>query len=88
LGLVIVLPIPVFLRMEATFLGMVTGATTFTNSTSTTNMRVPSAVEVIGSGEFRTPHGQCLDTRDGISKLAACDRANKRLQWFDMEGKH
>ena len=21
-------------------------------------------------------------------KLAVCDRANKRLQWFDMDGKH
>ena len=41
-----------------------------------------------GPGQFRTPHGQWLDTRDGIPKLAVCDRANKRLQWFDMEGKH
>lgn len=41
-----------------------------------------------GPGQFRTPHGQWLDMRDGIPKLAVCDRANKRLQWFDMEGKH
>jgi len=41
-----------------------------------------------GPGHFRTPHGQWLDARDGIPKLAVCDRANKRLQWFDMEGKH
>ena len=39
-------------------------------------------------GQFRTPHGQWLDDRDGTPKTAVCDRANKRLQWFDMEGKH
>ena len=39
-------------------------------------------------GKFRTPHGQWLDARDGTPKLAVCDRANKRLQWFDMNGKH
>ena len=41
-----------------------------------------------GAGQFRTPHGQWLDDRDGTPKLAVCDRANKRLQWFDMDGKH
>lgn len=41
-----------------------------------------------GNGQFRTPHGQWLDDRDGTPKLVVCDRANKRLQWFDMEGKH
>ena len=40
------------------------------------------------NGKFRTPHGQWLDDRDGTPKLAVCDRANKRLQWFDMNGKH
>ncbi len=39
-------------------------------------------------GQFRTPHGQWLDDRDGTPKLAVCDRANARLQFFDMEGKH
>lgn len=39
-------------------------------------------------GQFRTPHGQWLDDRDGTSKLVVADRANKRLQWFDMEGQH
>ena len=38
-------------------------------------------------GKFNTPHGQWLDDRDGIPKTAICDRANKRLQWFDMDGK-
>lgn len=39
-------------------------------------------------GQFATPHGQWLDDRDGTPKLVVADRANKRLQWFDMEGKH
>ena len=39
-------------------------------------------------GRFRTPHGQWLDQRDGTPKLVVADRANKRLQWFDMDGRH
>ncbi len=39
-------------------------------------------------GQFRTPHGQWLDDRDGAPKLVVADRANARLQWFDMNGKH
>ncbi|MCA9270828.1 MAG: peptidase [Planctomycetales bacterium] len=39
-------------------------------------------------GQFRTPHGQWLDDRDGTPKLVVADRANKRLQWFDMDGAH
>ena len=41
-----------------------------------------------GTGQFRTPHGQWLDARNGTPKLVVADRANKRLQWFDMNGKH
>jgi DNA-binding beta-propeller fold protein YncE len=41
-----------------------------------------------GQGKFRTPHGQWLDDRDGTPKLVVADRANKRLQWFDMNGKY
>ncbi len=41
-----------------------------------------------GDGQFRTPHGQWLDDRDGTPKLLVVDRANARLQWFDMEGNH
>jgi DNA-binding beta-propeller fold protein YncE len=40
------------------------------------------------NGQFRTPHGQWLDDRDGTPKLVVCDRANARLQWFDMDGEH
>ncbi len=39
-------------------------------------------------GQFATPHGQWLDERDGDPKLVVADRANKRLQWFDLSGKH
>lgn len=39
-------------------------------------------------GKFATPHSQWLDERDGTPKLVVADRANKRLQWFDMDGKH
>lgn len=39
-------------------------------------------------GQFRTPHGQWLDDRDGVPKLVVADRANQRLQWFDMQGRH
>ncbi len=41
-----------------------------------------------GDGQFTTPHGQWLDDRDGTPKLVVADRANKRLQWFDMDGNH
>jgi hypothetical protein len=48
-------------------------------------------VRVIGgqgseNGKFSTPHGQWLDDRDGTPKLVVADRANKRLQWFGMDG--
>lgn len=39
-------------------------------------------------GKFKTPHGQWLDDRDGTPKLVVADRANARLQWFDMDGNH
>ncbi len=39
-------------------------------------------------GQFRTPHGQWLDDRGGTPMLTVADRANKRLQWFDMQGQH
>lgn len=39
-------------------------------------------------GKFNTPHGQWLDERDGTPRLVVADRANKRLQWFDMNGNH
>ncbi len=42
-----------------------------------------------GAGEFNTPHGLWLDSRPGKEpSLVVADRANKRLQWFTLEGKH
>ena len=40
-------------------------------------------------GKFQTPHGNWTDTRDPANpKLVVCDRANARLQTFDLTGKH
>lgn len=37
-------------------------------------------------GQFDTPHGHWLDTRDGIPRLVVCDRANSRLQIMTLDG--
>lgn len=42
----------------------------------------------VEDGKFRTPHGQWLDARDGTPKVVVCDRANKRLQFFDLDCKY
>jgi len=39
-------------------------------------------------GQFRTPHGLWIDTRGDEPQMVVADRANKRLQWFTLEGKH
>ncbi len=49
-------------------------------------MCVLSAVEVMTLDSFVHRTGNELDIRDGIPKLAVCDRANKRLQWFAAAG--
>lgn len=42
-----------------------------------------------GAGEFNTPHGICLDARPGREpQVCVADRANARLQWFTLDGKH
>jgi hypothetical protein len=42
-----------------------------------------------GNGHFNTPHGLWIDARAGREpSLVIADRANKRLQWFTLEGKH
>ncbi|HTG44203.1 MAG TPA: hypothetical protein VK633_06695 [Verrucomicrobiae bacterium] len=42
-----------------------------------------------GDGEFNTPHGVYYDDRPGRTpSVLVADRANKRLQWFTLEGKH
>jgi hypothetical protein len=37
-------------------------------------------------GQLRTPHGQWVDSRNEKPVLVVCDRANARLQWFDLNG--
>jgi hypothetical protein len=42
-----------------------------------------------GDGQFNTPHGIWNDNRPGHEgTVVVADRANKRLQWFTLEGKH
>lgn len=42
-----------------------------------------------GPGQFNTPHGIWIDDRPGRERsVVVADRANKRLQWFTLEGKH
>lgn len=42
-----------------------------------------------GDGEFNLPHGLWIDDRrEGEARLVVADRANARLQWFDLDGKH
>jgi hypothetical protein len=40
-------------------------------------------------GEFQTSHGLWIDNRPGREKsVVVADRANQRLQWFTLDGKH
>lgn len=40
-------------------------------------------------GKLRTPHGLCLDDRPGREpSLVVADRANARLQYFTLDGRH
>ena len=42
-----------------------------------------------GDGQFNLPHGLWIDSRgDGGAKIVVADRANGRLQWFDLDGGH
>ncbi len=40
------------------------------------------------TGQFNTPHGLWIDTRGTEPLVVVADRANKRLQWFTLEGEH
>jgi len=41
------------------------------------------------NGQFNTPHGVWIDRRPGRGpSLIVADRANNRLQWFTLDGKH
>lgn len=39
-------------------------------------------------GQVACPHGLWVDSRDGSPKLAVADRANRRIQYFTLEGEH
>ncbi|HYE72979.1 MAG TPA: peptidase [Blastocatellia bacterium] len=39
-------------------------------------------------GKFNTPHAIWIDTRDKTPMVLVTDRANHRLQWFTLDGKH
>ncbi len=39
-------------------------------------------------GKFNTPHAIIIDTRTKPATVLVTDRANHRLQWFSLEGKH
>jgi hypothetical protein len=39
-------------------------------------------------GKFSTPHKITIDRRDGEPLVMVTDRANRRLQWFTLAGKH
>lgn len=42
-----------------------------------------------GDGQFNTPHGVWMDERKADDPLmVVADRANGRLQWFDLKGAH
>lgn len=41
-----------------------------------------------GDGEFDTPHGLFVDKRGKEPVLVVADRGNRRLQTFDLSGKH
>ncbi|QQS47512.1 MAG: hypothetical protein IPM66_02305 [Acidobacteriota bacterium] len=39
-------------------------------------------------GKFNTPHAIIIDTRGKTPAVLVTDRANHRLQWFSLDGKH
>ncbi len=39
-------------------------------------------------GKFTTPHGIGIDTRGDTPLLMVCDRENRRLQYFTLDGEH
>lgn len=41
-----------------------------------------------GPGQLSCPHGLMVDTREGTPTLLVADRGNRRLQRFDLTGRH
>jgi hypothetical protein len=48
--------------------------------------RAPGAAQ--GDGELKEPHGLWVDTRGSEPVLVICDRGNRRLQIFTLDGQH
>jgi hypothetical protein len=48
----------------------------------------PSEGDAKLDGTFNTPHGLWIDSRGPEPLLVVTDRANKRLQWFTLDGQH
>ena len=46
------------------------------------------STEARETGKFSTPHKIIVDERGGEPSVLVTDRANHRLQWFTLEGKH
>ena len=40
------------------------------------------------AGKLSCPHGIAIDARSGTEQVLVADRANHRLQYFDLEGRH
>lgn len=41
-----------------------------------------------GPGQFRLPHGVCVARRDGREAVYVCDRENRRIQVFTLDGEY
>ncbi len=39
-------------------------------------------------GKLNCPHGIAIDSRSGVEEVLIADRANNRLQYFDLDGNH
>lgn len=48
----------------------------------------PSEGDQPADGAFNTPHGVWVDSRGEEPFVVVADRANKRLQWFTLDGAH
>ena len=47
-----------------------------------------TTVDLMEDGKFNTPHAIIVDARGKTPTVLVTDRANHRLQWFSLEGKH
>ena len=81
------LPLQLHLMVASTWrMGM--AATGSMSSDLTWCTEVHSVVEARSRGRFQTCHGLYMDERGSEPMLVVCDRENRRLQRFDLDGKH